>query len=151
MALRKEDHCDTCGNYITPEHGGVGCGSCGALFCVSNNCLGKEFNYPDFCDLETCRFCGVPEKARVQGRKPIKCALGYQGATDSCLTLTMGIRKKQFGVESLCWHIVGNANRNKNRRTDNKYSGFCTFYPNDPEYFALYELMEQDTAHDEFP
>lgn len=32
--------------------------------------------------------------------------LGYEGATDSCLTLTYNGQTKQYGVESVAWNIL---------------------------------------------
>lgn len=36
----------------------------------------------------------------------MKISLGYEGATDCCLKLHNGERTKQYGVESIGWHIL---------------------------------------------
>ena len=71
--------------------------------------------------------------------------LGYEGPTDSCLTLSDEETTKEFGIEGDSWRILSRIAWKRTRFT--RYP--IIIWPDEPEYKELRELLDKDTREDE--
>ena len=86
----------------------------------------------------------------------ITIGLGYCGPTDCCLTLSNGVKDKEFGIESESWKKVDKASYSIFRRVNGCKDDAMVHIPfpvkvlpGYPEYQELAELLSRDTLEDE--
>jgi hypothetical protein len=71
-----DDHCNICGGYITPEHGGLVC-VCGSLSCISDHCSPAEFVNGDSIEIPYCFKCNPHSKRPALWKGYVKKAISF--------------------------------------------------------------------------
>ena len=70
-------NCNTCGSYITPEHGGLVCNTCGSESCIDDRCSPAEFVNGHSIVIPYCFKCNPKSRRKALWKEYVRNGITF--------------------------------------------------------------------------